>query len=438
MTLSNYEFAELISSTPPKNAAGLAMINCPFHEDTNASLAIYPNPRGENGGCYCFGCMEYKSWYQLYAEVKNTTIQEAYRVIGDSSFSDDYIPLPPHHFQPSTLPDTYTQALQTRLDNSIPLDQSPEAQDFFRSKHIHLSVPISLGVKFNNKKQFKQPDANSALLFPYTDPDQHLTNLRFRHYDPTSKSWDKPKSLLGVPSSAWYHFVPDSPIVFFVEGEADFFSIVAHNLSAICLPGATMKRLIDEAVYEAVHHLTVNEQTTFVFCGDNDDAGQKMNDYALSSLEYYSSNIQGYCWPHSIHTKGSDINDELIAGTLPQKLKNMAAAVQPQKPKTLFDLASDEQDDIPMLSVGNFSIGDQTVRGKIVNGVWGVDKRDKVYCLTHIPTQSIPYGFGNSKKQSTLVELAKILPVFTTPNQNILYKTKYICSKYWNDRNWKD
>jgi len=51
---------------------GVVMVNCPFHSDTHASMALYTDKH-----CHCFGCGYHSDIIDVYAELHNLTLQEA-------------------------------------------------------------------------------------------------------------------------------------------------------------------------------------------------------------------------------------------------------------------------------------------------------------------------------------------------------------------------
>ena len=53
---------------------GVVMVNCPFHNDKTASMALYSDKH-----CHCFGCGYHGDIVDAFAELNNLTVQEALR-----------------------------------------------------------------------------------------------------------------------------------------------------------------------------------------------------------------------------------------------------------------------------------------------------------------------------------------------------------------------
>ena len=68
------------------------MVNCPFHNDSNASFSISTDP---NKPVYhCFGCGKKGSWVGYYMERQGLSYSEAMAGLGQDAFSNNYVSRP--------------------------------------------------------------------------------------------------------------------------------------------------------------------------------------------------------------------------------------------------------------------------------------------------------------------------------------------------------
>ena len=51
---------------------GVVMVNCPFHNDKTASMALYSDKH-----CHCFGCGYHSDIIDVFAGLNGLTVQEA-------------------------------------------------------------------------------------------------------------------------------------------------------------------------------------------------------------------------------------------------------------------------------------------------------------------------------------------------------------------------
>lgn len=99
--------------------------------------------------------------------------------------------------------------------------------------------------------------------------------------------------------------------------------------------------------------------------------------------------------------------------------------------------------------------GSTCVTGEVVNGIWGIDKRetergrqqmkdgterilyDKDYIITHIPTGAkLPFQFRTLKAAKMLLQEPEFF--FDELNQESIHAMWKAIARFFDDKNWKD
>lgn len=273
-------------------AGGLLKILCPFHPDTHPSLVVYPE---ERGFC-CYACGETGSWAHLYKTIKHCDYPTAYAALGHVG---EYAPAKEYHppFEFVGRPE-YSEAIAERYSQCQPLP--PVARDFLQEKGIFKEA-LELGWKWD-EQLFKQ-SSPGALVIPYKE-DGRVVGVRLRRC--VMGKFEKPIGLRGCHARPYY-LLRDTDDVYFVEGETDALSLYAMGCSVMATPGAFQKKCLNTMAKYA----DFKGYKRVVLCGDNDSAGQKMNELALTAIQGLTNLSTSV-----LTVKENDINDAFRAGTL--------------------------------------------------------------------------------------------------------------------------
>ena len=280
------------------------LIVCPFHNDHKPSLRVYGGRSHE--GYHCFACGANGTWPHLYKEVRNCGWKEAYEELG-MEFRPEDAPKKEHIAFETVGRPVYPELFQRAYDGCVSL---PEPARAFLDKKKILDTALELGWRWSEKRK--------AIVIPYFENGKVVT-CRFRDYikkEDGNMGFDKPKSSppingQSIPSRPLYLLREGDETVYWVEGESDALTIYQQGLSVMCTPGCKMKKCLNTMALVA-------EQSGFkkvICCGDNDAAGQQMNDLsriavsALTSMDFEVLPQETFCGMN-------DLNDVLVAGKL--------------------------------------------------------------------------------------------------------------------------
>lgn len=254
-----------------------ASFSCPWHEDRNPSLSVHL----EEGLFYCFSCGEKGNLERLYKLLgKKLTEEERQDLLVRSVFKE---PEPTKNFAP--LANDYGRSLAGRAGQS-------HWKSFTSSRPISNNAATHFRVGYSEKK--------TALCFPYWQPDDTVSAIRYRYRDGSKSSEDGSKrSIFNVTD------IVGAPVVVLAEGESDtmaLWSLLPGTVAVCGSPGAA----VSERTW-------ANWGLDFLFarkvftCFDNDEAGQRGAEIARRVLgEERCTNV--------VPTKGIDISDHLLAG----------------------------------------------------------------------------------------------------------------------------
>lgn len=280
------------------------LIVCPFHNDHKPSLRVYGGRSHE--GYHCFACGANGTWPHLYKEVRNCGWKEAYEELG-MEFRPEDAPKKEHIAFETVGRPVYPELFQRAYNGCVSL---PEPARAFLDKKKILDTALELGWRWSENRK--------AIVIPYFENGKVVT-CRFRDYikkSDGSMGFDKPKSSppingQSIPSRPLYLLREGDEAVYWVEGESDALTLYQQGLSVMCTPGCKMKKCLNTMALVA-------EQSGFkkvICCGDNDTAGQQMNDLsriAVSALTSMSFEVL----PQETFCGMNDLNDVLVAGKL--------------------------------------------------------------------------------------------------------------------------
>lgn len=273
-------------------------ILCPFHDDTNESLKIFPTI---DRASYCWVCARFAWWDEVVAAVKGVSIQEAKSLLGDTRTTtrtkDEGRKVIYHTFC-----DEYPEYdLSEYFADTLPLPE--HAKKWLDSKGI-LQQALQLQWRYTDNTL---RGWGKGIVIPYFE-DHTVAYMRYRreNMDGTFSKPIGPKSISPRPYYLWGEYA-DS--VYIVEGESDSASVKRRNVSVVGIPGATQIQCINSAVAEAANRGYKN----IVVAGDNDDAGRAFIDRVKSSV-LYLSDIRTTTL--SIPSEYNDVNDMLVGGKL--------------------------------------------------------------------------------------------------------------------------
>lgn len=288
---------------------GITRIVCPFHNDNHPSMVVYPELER---GAYCFACGEGASWAWLASHIKGIPYPEALKDLGQES-------LPPSATKNTIKPPTalsfcdepnkrFVEAFEQKMGACIPLNLDPAdlAQKWLKKKGLW-DVAWELGWKWHNGENFKY--WRMGIVIPY-HINGKVAYVRYRALEPGG-AFNKPKGPMDVGIQPYYDTFRPCDTVFIVEGESDAASVYAHNCSAIGIPGALSRKAINSAVAFIADHKFINR---VVLCGDDDDAGRKMN--ALCREAMMTMGVRAEILTYSVESEGekADLNDDHVNG----------------------------------------------------------------------------------------------------------------------------
>lgn len=243
-----------------KKSGNLRKIICPYHDDRNPSLIVYPT---KDKGFWCPVCGSGGHWTRLYKDIKGCSWSEAFKKLGENTTCKAKIYRPPFEFcsEPK-----HVALIQSKY-KSCP-DLEPDAREFLKSKHL-LSEAILMGWK-SHTGQFKC--WGKGIVIPYYE-DGEVVYCRFRPY--RNGKFERPISLPGIESRPYIALNMGRNYLYLCEGETDALTLYAQGESAISTPGCMVKKCINTSIKLAEYY----GYKIIVAAGDNDIHGQKMNSY---------------------------------------------------------------------------------------------------------------------------------------------------------------
>lgn len=249
---------------------------CPFHAEKTPSMFVF-----DNNDCYCFGCQRFCWHDELIAKIADCSIIEAKKKLGTFDPDANYIVAPivkgkfkiPRIEFADPVKD-FSESL-ARLSTDVP----KEMQEFMESKSLE-GYACDLGKwRWLPKGTFKCWENREGVCIPYFGPDGEIATFRLREYDRMRGRFGHSLAPKGIPLQASYMVFNKNKPVYFCEGETDSLSMRAIGRNVICLPGVGAHKQLHTA-------LTVCFEwgiPKLIFCGDNDEAGNAFNQYAVQT-----------------------------------------------------------------------------------------------------------------------------------------------------------
>lgn len=345
-----------------QETSGEIKICCPFHEERTPSFHIY-----NDNHCFCFGCNKFCWHDELVAKIANCSIIEAKKKLGTFDPNVNYgsgekwsskFKLPNIEFA-DPVKDYSVQF--AKLPSEVP----PEMNDFLKSKGLN-GFAYDLGKwRWHPKGTFKCWPKQEGVCIPYFGPNGEIATFRLRMFDRMRGKFTHPLAPKGVPLQASHMVFDHTQPVFFCEGESDSLSLRSTGRNVICLPGVGAKKQLHSAI------MTCFEWgiPMLVFCGDNDEAGQSFNKYAIEAamtlgLGKYVPQLRTLHLPDEYNTlpsggfKRKDINDFLVEGRLAEIMSAFDRNEQPRTLKNKPEPAKIETKEDPMLEKMREIFGD--------------------------------------------------------------------------------
>lgn len=294
------------------------LIPCPFHNDTNPSMAVYDD------GAWCFsGCGgKYYNLAYLASEVKGITYGEALKDLGAERLeaSDkmvDYRPTEILHFcEPN--PDKYVEAFQT-AHAKCSTEYPPEMVEWLERKKL-TEVAKKFDWRWHDGTVYKK--WGKGIVIPYQDPSQGgaIVYERFRAWNEKEHKFEKVISPVGTNSVPYLATFRGNSRQWICEGESDCCSLYALGESAVGIPGSTAKKVIN-TIIAMFNDINVVEEV--IVCGDEDAAGQGMNLYVEEAVKKIAPRLRVSRYEHVLHDNKADMSDEYVKGVLrlPDALK---------------------------------------------------------------------------------------------------------------------
>lgn len=304
--LDNESFANYLGVDYIKKG-NLVLINCPYHPDSHPSLVIYPE---HDRAVHCFPCGTTVSWEYLAMEIKGITYRQALEDLGRG----DLQPSATHNVvkAPSVLTfcdppkDAFCQAYAERFAKCS--DEYPEPLVKWLNDKKLLDPAKKLGWKWHVEGVFKR--WKDGLVIPYYFG-KKIAYARFRGLQVDNGKFDKPKGPINVGVQPYFSTFRPNDTVFIVEGESDAASVWAHGMSAIGIPGACSRKAINTVVAFIADHPYIKR---IVACGDNDNAGQKMNALIREAMVEFSVKAELIVYSVESDKEKADLNDDHVAG----------------------------------------------------------------------------------------------------------------------------
>lgn len=302
-----------------REAGSRAKICCPFHDEKTPSMTIY-----DSNSCYCFGCQK-RCWHdELIAKLADCSITEAKKKLGtfDPNANYDYV-----NNQPNKKMQSYEFADEpkdfTASFNKLPTDVPPQMKEFLDGKGLYEAATTIGQWRWHPKGTFKCWERQEGIAIPYFGPNGEISTFRLRRYDKMRQKFEHPLAPKGVPLQASYLIHDKTKPVYFCEGESDSLSLFSIGRNVICLPGVGAHKQLHSAIMQCLNW----QVPKLIFCGDNDQAGQEFNKYAISAalalgMHVFRPQLRKLSLPQEYNLlkdgsyKRKDINDFLVEGRL--------------------------------------------------------------------------------------------------------------------------
>lgn len=305
---------------------GRAKICCPFHDEKTPSMTIY-----DDNSCFCFGCHKFCWHDELISKIANCNMIEAKKKLGTFDPNVNYgsgekwgdkFKLPNMELADPTidLTDRYE-----RLSKDVP----PQMEKYLESKGL-LGCAYELGGwRWHERGTFKFWEKQDGICIPYFGPKGEITTFRLRRYDKMREKFGHPLAPKGLSLQASYMVIDHSKPVYFCEGETDSLSLRSLGKNVICFPGVGAKKQLHSAILQCFDW----EIPKLIFCGDNDEAGQGFNKYAIDAtmtlgLGKFCPQLRTLPLPDEYNIlpdgryKRKDINDFLVEGRLKKIIRD--------------------------------------------------------------------------------------------------------------------
>lgn len=307
--LGNEEFANYLG-VDYERKGNLIYINCPYHADSHPSMVIYPT---HDRACHCYPCGQTVSWEYLAMEIKGISYPEALKDLGNDTLEPSEV----KRTIKAPSPTTFCEEPQERLVNAFTErmkgcsdDYPPNLLDWLNKKHL-LDTARKLRWKWHPEGVFKH--WSKGLVIPYIFYGK-CVYARFRGLqtdDANIARFAKPKGPMDVGIQPYFTTFRPNDTVFIVEGESDAASVWSHGMSAIGIPGASARKAINTAVAFIAGRPYIKR---IVACGDNDQAGQKMNQLIRAAMVEFG--VQAEFVTYEVESEGekADLNDDHVAG----------------------------------------------------------------------------------------------------------------------------
>lgn len=331
---SNEEFARYLG-VDYENKYGLVKITCPFHNDSHPSMVIYPELER---GAYCFACGQGCNWAWLAHTIKGISYKQALQELGQENLAPSER-RPVIHIEQRTFCDepnpVYTKAYSEK-HNACSTDYPKEMVDFLERKHL-LETARELDWRWHDGTVFK--GWRKGIVIPYKQGDD-IVYERIREWN--GEGFDKPKGSFNVGIQPYFTTFRPNSVQYFCEGETDSASIYALGGSALATPGSVAKKAINTIVAFCADRPYIKE---LVLCGDNDQAGERMNMLARQAVQEIAPRLHIRTFKHTLTTNKADINDEYVKGLL-----RLSEAVSEQKQIEKTEAPDDFLDYVDSLS----------------------------------------------------------------------------------------
>ncbi len=270
---------------------------CPFHEDHNPSLVVFP----DDGGWWCFGCSEGGDVFDFVMEMENLSFPEAVRRLNGGQLPERQAP-PPRPIeeeapeQEEGLTDAHYALLTTAVEvYHAALLSNPLALDYASSRGLDAETvqAFKLGfaadrleryLTFRGWSEELATDLGliddqgrewyrGRLVIPEMRGNQAVY-LVGRRVPGASGFGPKYLTLSGAPKPLYgRERVEDSPEVFIVEGPIDYLLLWQWGYPAVSTLGSHVKAEHIEALQGFSH---ADGRPHVYLVPNRDDAGRKM------------------------------------------------------------------------------------------------------------------------------------------------------------------
>ena len=296
-------------------------IVCPFHDDKDPSLTVYDN------GCYCHSqCGPRNGKYDfidLVMKVKGVDFKEAMKILdakSDNYEADErnknYI-VPQRRFNGES--EKYSDMERQKVLKAALKERYANCKEEYDQRMVEwlekkqlTDVAKELGYKWHDGNVIKF--RGEGIVFPYIDPTTgEVESLRMREWNETEHKFDKVKGLKELEPIPYRTTFRPNSVVFIAEGESSPASLYLLGCSVVGIPGAGQVKAINSAI-EWLGSLDYVK--TIIACGDNDEAGTKMNMMIRSAVNALAPHLNVAEYKPDTQTEHADINDDLVNGLL--------------------------------------------------------------------------------------------------------------------------